>query len=196
MNKVFLFCGVESTGKSTSINIIKQRLKHLGFNVCVISEVGRDICAESGGVFEMSIFDYEQILYQHQANFINEYKKTNDTIILLDTDSIYTKYYLEKDTNLQSSNKTQCTQLGILADYIATENIKNGRITDIFYLNSDCEFVQDGTRTYQSTRLQDDKILLNMYKQIYKNITVITGHDWNFRVKNIEKQIKTHLETN
>lgn len=194
MNKVFLFCGVESTGKTTAIKIIETNLKSLGYNVKTISEVGRDICADSGGVFDMTLFDYEQILYQHQANFINEYKSITDSIILLDTDSIYTKYYLKKDNNLQANNTNECKRLESLADYIVNSNIINNRITQVFYLNSDCAFVQDGTRTYESTRFCDDKTLFNMYTKHYKTINVISGDDWQKRVENIEKIIKNELK--
>ena len=69
----FLFCGVESTGKSTAIENSYNYLTSKGYKVKIVSEVGREVCANSGGVDEMSLLDYEQILYLHQANFLKAY---------------------------------------------------------------------------------------------------------------------------
>ena len=68
--KVILFCGVESTGKSTTIEKLFNYLKGKGLTCQIVSEVGRDVCALGGGVDEMTILDYELILYKHQANFL------------------------------------------------------------------------------------------------------------------------------
>lgn len=136
----------------------------------------------------MTLLDYEKILYGHQSNIL----KTLNTadIILLDTDSLYTLHYLKKDKQRLSNDKKQYNKLARLAKFIAKNNIDNNRIASVIYLNSDCEFVQDGTRTYQSTRMQDDKNLYKQYLKVYKNINVITGSNFEARTKQIEKVLK------
>ena len=188
LKKVYLFCGVESTGKSTAIENVYEYLTKRGYKVKIVSEVGRDVCESSGGVFSMSILDYEQILHLHQANFIKNYKTNDYDIILLDTDSTYTRYYLEKDDNLIKQNNNTCQNLFNLSIEIAKANISNNRISHIIYLNSDCPFIQDGTRTYESTRKEDDKTLFNLYQNIYypnNKIKVITGNDFLDRTNQI-----------
>ena len=185
MSKVILFCGVESTGKTTAIENMYKYLKNQGQNVAVVWEYGRQVCDDSGGVFDMTLLDYEKILYGHQSNIL----KTLNTadIILLDTDSLYTLHYLKKDKQRLSNDKKQYTKLARLAKFIAKNNERNNRITSVIYLNSDCEFVQDGTRTYESTRKQDDKNLYKQYSKVYKNINVITGNNFEARTIQIKK---------
>ena len=120
--KVILFCGVESTGKSTTINKLFENLKSKGMSCQIVSEVGRDVCALSGGVDEMTILDYELILYKHQANFLQSLYSDCD-IILLDTDSIYTRYYLEKDEKLYNKNISQSKKLVKLSENIVVSNL-------------------------------------------------------------------------
>ena len=191
---VFLFCGVESAGKSTSVELANKYLKEKGLNVKVVGEVGRDISVGSGGVDSMSLFDYEHILFSHQANFLSAYG-SDCQVILLDTDSIYTRYYLEKDETLLSSNKELSHNLIQLAGDIVKLNLKNSRITKLIYLNSDCPFVQDGTRTYEKTRKQDDSILLNLYKKSYddKLISIVDGKDFALRYEKIKEIINETL---
>ena len=195
LKKVYLFCGVESTGKSTAIEKAYDYLTNKGYKVKVVSEAGRDVCESSGGVFSMSLLDYEQILHLHQANFLKHYKEEHD-IILLDTDSTYTRYYLEKDDNLMKENNDMCKELFALSIEIAKTNTLNNRISEIIYLNSDCPFIQDGTRTYESTRKEDDKTLFNLYKNIYypnKEIKVIEGSDFINRTNQILDYITSTL---
>lgn len=189
--KVYLFCGVESTGKSTAIENMYTHLTNKGYKVKIVSEVGRDICQESGGVDQMTLTDYERILHLHQTNFLKAYENSEFEIILLDTDSTYTRYYLEKDIPLLSSNKPISKKLINLSEEIAKTNNALNRITKIIYLNPDCPFIQDGTRTYEKTRYEDDKILLSLYKQIYKrNINIIKGKDYTSRTTQIIRAIE------
>lgn len=191
----FLFCGVESTGKSTAIENAYKYLTNKGYKVKVVSEVGRDVCANSGGVFEMSLLDYEQILYLHQANFLKEYANNKYDIILLDTDSTYTRYYLEKDEKLLQENPTLCQKLIDLSETISSINESTNKVTQIIYLNPDCPFVQDGTRTYEESRYEDDKILFNLYNKLYKEtpITVIKGKEYTNRTNQIYETIEKKL---
>lgn len=196
LKKVYLFCGVESTGKSSAIENVYDYLTKKGYKVKIVSEVGRDVCADSGGVFSMSLLDYERILYLHQSNFLKEYADENYDIILLDTDSTYTRYYLEKDDELIKENIDVCKKLIDLSIQIAKTNTLNNRITQIIYLNSDCPFVQDGTRTYEATRKEDDKTLFNLYKNIYysnMDINVIKGNDFLDRTEQIISLITNTL---
>lgn len=198
--KVYLFCGVESTGKSTSIEIIKKYLEDKGLRVKIVSEVGRDISVNSGGVDSMSLSDYEQILFAHQTNFLKAFVEEND-VILLDTDSTYTRYYLEKDLELLNSNPKLSKKLIKLSEDIVKINLSCNRIDKLFYLNSDCPFVQDGTRTYEQTRKQDDKTLFNLYNSAYKNkIQIIYGENYDNRLKQIttstEKETDKEIYTN
>jgi len=188
--KVYLFCGVESTGKTVAVRNIYNYLTKKGYKVKVVSEVGRDVCANSGGVDQMTLLDYEQILYLHQANFLKEYANDSNEIILLDTDSTYTQYYLEKDIELQKKDANLSQKLIELSKHIASTNIHCNRISEIIYLNTDCPFVQDGTRTYEQTRKSDDKTLFNMYNTIYGkdySINMIDGNNYNDRTNKILK---------
>lgn len=186
---VILFCGVESTGKSTTINIVYKMLKSKGYRVQIVSEAGREICDESGGVFEMTLLDYERILYLHQSNFLKTYANKDVDVILLDTDSTYTRYYLEKDNSLVYENPEWANELIALSESIAKNNLYDGKINKIIYMNPECPFVQDGTRTYESTRVEDDKTLIALYNEIYgkDNINIIVGSNWNERIKQVEK---------
>lgn len=189
--KVILFCGVESTGKTTAINNMLKFLTNKGIKAEAVYEVGRDVCEQSGGVFEMSLLDYEQILYRHQANLIKALSKPNIEVILLDTDSTYTRYYLDKDIK-RLGNNTQSQYLINLSEQIAKTNQELKRITKIIYLSSTCPFVQDGTRTYESTRKEDDKVLYALYKKIYNktNMAVIDAPDFKTREKQTIKEIE------
>lgn len=191
----FLFCGVESTGKSTAIENVYKYLTNKGYKVKIVSEVGRDVCANSGGVDEMSLLDYEQILYLHQANFLKEYANNKYDIILLDTDSTYTRYYLEKDNKLLSENPALCSKLIDLSENISLINEEAKKISQIIYLNPDCPFVQDGTRTYEASRYEDDKILFNLYNKLYKEtpITIIKGKEYQNRTNQIYEIINKKL---
>lgn len=187
-SKIILFCGVESTGKTTSIKKIKRYLTTKNKNVKVVYECGRDISEESGGVENMSLLDYEKILFTHQQNILKALKVDNK-IILLDTDSIYTAYYLEKDIQLFNSNTLLSNHLVNLSEDITKINLLNRRICKIIYLNSNCKFVQDGTRTYESTRKTDDSYLLNKYKKTYgeRLIEIVDGIDFKDRMSQIKK---------
>lgn len=196
--KVILFCGVESTGKSTTINKLFENLKSKGVSCQIVSEVGRDVCALSGGVDEMTILDYELILYKHQANFLQSLYSDCD-IILLDTDSIYTRYYLEKDEKLYNKNISQSKKLVKLSENIVVSNLKNNKISHVFYLDSMCDFVQDGTRTYEKTRIQDDKYLFGLYSKAYsKNCTFdkISGKSWEQRTEQVMEKLEQYLNLN
>ena len=193
--KVILFCGVESTGKTTTILQISDYLKNEGYKCQIVSEVGRDVCALSGGVDEMTILDYELIFHKHQSNFLQCLYSDCD-IIFLDTDSIYTRYYLEKDKNLFSKNKTQSKKLVKLSENIVKSNLQTKKISHVFYLDSMCDFVQDGTRTYEKTRNQDDKYLFGLYSKAYsKNCTFdkISGKYWEDRTKQVLQKLNKYL---
>lgn len=192
MSKVILFCGVESTGKTTAIENMYNYFKNQGQNIAVVWEYGREVCDDSGGVFDMTLLDYEKILYGHQSNLLKLLNESD--IILLDTDSLYTLHYLNKDKKRLSNDKSKFNYLAKLAKKIAENNAKNNVITQVLYLNSDCEFVQDGTRTYESTRNQDDKNLLKLYKKYYKNIVIISGKDFDERTTKILKMIDQFIK--
>lgn len=196
MLKTFLFCGVESTGKTTAIENAYKYLVNKGLKVKMISEAGRDICEESGGVFEMTLLDYERILHLHQTNFLKEFTNKQYDIILLDTDSTYTRYYLEKDVELLKENPSLCQKLITLSEDIIKINLENKRITEVIYLNSDCPFIQDGTRTYESTRKEDDKVLYNLYSKAYKNINIISGENFESRTNQILEIIEKKISEN
>ena len=194
--KVILFCGVESTGKTTMIEQVFNHLKNKGLTCQIVSEVGREVCALSGGVDEMTILDYELILHKHQTNFLQSLYSDCD-IILLDTDSIYTRYYLEKDQNLYNQDVKYSKKLVKLSENIVKSNLKNKRISHVFYLDSLCDFVQDGTRTYEKTRSQDDKYLYKLYSKMYsQNCTFnkISGRGWNQRTQQVIVKIEQYLK--
>ena len=143
----------------------------------------------------MTILDYELIFHKHQSNFLQCLYSDCD-IIFLDTDSIYTRYYLEKDKNLFSKNKTQSKKLVKLSENIVKSNLQTKKISHVFYLDSMCDFVQDGTRTYEKTRNQDDKYLFGLYSKAYsKNCTFdkISGKYWEDRTKQVLQKLNKYL---
>ena len=67
----------------------------------------------------------------------------------------------------------------------------------MFYLDSLCDFVQDGTRTYEKTRSQDDKYLFGLYSSLYsQNCTFdkISGKIWQQRTQQIVQKLEQYLK--
>ena len=81
-----------------------------------------------------------------------------------------------------------------MSEKIAKNNFYDGKITKIIYMNPECPFVQDGTRTYESTRFQDHQTLINLYNKIYgkENIVVVGGEGWKYRIECVEKEFKNY----
>ena len=80
-----------------------------------------------------------------------------------------------------------CNKLIKLSESISSINKSTQKINQIIYLNPDCPFVQDGTRTYEDSRYEDDKVLFNLYQSLYKetNISIIKGKEYEDRTNQI-----------
>jgi len=166
--KVVVIAGVESTGKTTMVNFLH---KHFSKSVKV-EEIGRDICERAGGVDSMSLADYSEILVVHNGN-VGKAKKQGIQFIFVDTDALYTKHYLKKDTRLKTLDGAD--KLIADADKIAN----NLRPDLVLYMSIDVDFVQDGTRTYESSREDDNESLLADCKSTYGGkVFVVSGTDY------------------
>ena len=169
---VFRVCivGSESTGKST----LTEKLA-LYFTTNFVPEVARDIVAHTDTVvFE----DLNRIAEAHAKKIEIEIKKANK-ILIIDTDLIITKSY-----SLFLFGKELTT-----SDWIEKLNQNNLYL----FLETDCPFIQDGTRLDEETR----NTLSLHHKQVFKNngvtLNFISG-SWEDRfqkaVKIIEDKIR------
>jgi HTH-type transcriptional repressor of NAD biosynthesis genes len=149
--------GTESTGKTT----LTERLS-THFNCTSVSEAGRDIIPDS------KLFAFEELYFvaSEHAQRIDKACNGQSPLIIIDTDLNITKSYasfmfnreLQVDAAIFNSNKA-----------------------DLYlYLNSDAEYIQDGTRLSLSER---DKLDISHRTMLKKNniaFAEITGN-WEQR---------------
>lgn len=144
--------GTESCGKST---LVRNLAKY--FNTNYVSEAGRDICDEAGGIDNMQAYHYLKILLEHKKMEDNSLETANK-VLLIDTDSLVTLYYymlgFKEDMN----------------DAIAeiAKNISKLNEYDLYiFLEPDVKWVQDGTRTYGETQIREKNNIL--LKKIFED---------------------------
>lgn len=144
--------GTESCGKST---LVRNLAKY--FNTNYVSEAGRDICDEAGGIDNMQTYHYLKILLEHKKMEENSLETANK-VLLIDTDSLVTLYYymlgFKEDMN----------------DAIAeiAKNISKLNEYDLYiFLEPDVKWVQDGTRTYGETQIREKNNIL--LKKIFED---------------------------
>lgn len=166
--KVVIIAGVESTGKTTMTGFLH---KHYAKSAKV-NEIGRDICERAGGVDSMSLSDYSEILAAHSGN-IRRAKRQGVPLVLVDTDAVYTKHYLHMDERLKTAEGADT----IIA--AANETVNKLQLDLVLFLTADVAFVQDGTRTYEDSRREDNERLLTDYKAAYgERVALVSGADY------------------
>lgn len=149
--------GTESCGKSTLVrNLAKV------YNTSYVEEAGREVCDEAGGIDNMQLKHYVEILFKHK-NDENEKLKQANKVLFIDTDALITLYYyklgFENTSEYKESFKFLAESLSDLNDYDA-----------YIFLEPDVEWVQDGSRTYgdQKIREENNRLLKEIFDK--KNI--------------------------
>lgn len=166
--KKILITGIESVGKSTMCeNLAKY------FHTNYVDETARPYCEEFNNFLHQ-----EQFIEFAIKHFVRQQEALKDSnkYLFVDGDAQVTLYYLMKYFPNNSWQKAT----------IIKELINYQNYDQIFYLNSDVPWIQDGYRFLESTRKEDDKFLLSVYTIDYKNILhEIKGSDYNKRFNDI-----------
>lgn len=164
-NKKVIVIGTESCGKSTLVRNLAK-----AFNTTYVEEVGRDVCANVGGFYNMKPIDYEEILYKHKVKEIEKLREANK-VLFVDTDALITYYYYKLafgETNEFNEN------FQILSNAMTKLNHYDLWI----YLEPDVAWIQDGTRTYgeEEIRQKNNTLLKSMLKELEVKYEIITGN--------------------
>jgi len=150
--------GTESTGKSV---LTESLARH--FDTTYVPEVARDIVEKTE---EVTSNDLRQIAEQH-ARMILEKVNVANRLLFIDTDLNITKSY----------SKFLFDQSLVVPGWIEEAN----RSDLYFYLESDCPYVQDGTRLSEQRRES-----LNRFHKLHLSESNIPFHtingDWNNRL--------------
>ncbi len=144
--------GTESCGKST---LVRNLAKY--FNTNYVSEAGRDICEEAGGIDNMQTYHYLKILLEHKRMEETSLETANK-VLLIDTDSLVTLYYymLGFENNMNDAIREIAKNISKLNEY------------DLYiFLEPDVKWVQDGTRTYGETEIREKNNIL--LKKIFED---------------------------
>ena len=168
--------GTESCGKST---LVRNLAKY--FNTNYVSEAGRDVCDEAGGIDNMQTYHYLKILLEHKKTEETSLQTANK-VLLIDTDSLITLYYymLGFKDNINDA-------IGEIA-----KNISKLNKYDLYiFLEPDVKWVQDGTRTYGDTQIREknNKLLKEIFKDNNINYITISG-DYEQRYEKAKQLIK------
>ena len=156
--KKICILGTESTGKSV---LTENLARH--FNTTYVPEVARDIVDKTE---EVTPNHLRQIAEQH-AKAILEKVNVAKGLLFVDTDLNITKSY----------SKFLFDQSLIVPNWIEEAN----RSDLYFYLESDCPYIQDGTRLSEQRRES-----LNQFHKLHLSEANISFHiingDWNHRL--------------
>lgn len=155
--------GTESCGKST---LVRNLAKY--FNTNYVSEAGRDICDEAGGIDNMQTYHYLKILLEHKKMEETSLATANK-VLLIDTDSLVTLYYymLGFKDNMNDAIVQIAKNISKLNEY------------DLYiFLEPDVKWVQDGTRTYGETQIREknNTLLKRIFEDNNINYASITGN--------------------
>lgn len=173
--KKIAIMGPESTGKSTLTKILAER-----FNTEYVEEYGRTVYEENGN--SVSVSDFIKISTGRQKIEDEKTKKAN-RILLCDTEDI-TTYYLLKE--YYPNNWTEVKHWF----YHRMNEYKN---YDLYLLlKPDCDWVQDGTRTFENNRWEQYEIIKSFLIQKNCNFVEIGGN-WNNRFNESLKIINEHF---
>ena len=134
-NKKVVIIGTESCGKSTLVrNLAKV------YNTTYVTEQGRDVCWEAGGIDNMQPKHYFEILFRHKMEESKQEKLANK-VLFIDTDALVTLYYYQLAFNEKNQNNQTFNELSN-----AISKLNN---YDLYiFLEPDVPWIQDGTRTY------------------------------------------------
>lgn len=169
--------GTESCGKSTlTSNLAKY------FNTSFVSEAGREVCDEAGGIDNMQPYHYFKILLEHKKMEEENLKQAN-RVLFIDTDSLITLYYytLGFSDNLDEAIVSTAKSISKLNKY------------DLYiFLEPDVKWVQDGTRTYGDTEIreQNNKLLKKIFNDNNINYISISG-DYEERYEKAKQLVKS-----
>jgi HTH-type transcriptional repressor of NAD biosynthesis genes len=167
--------GTESTGKSTLVEMLKDKFNGIG-----IQEVGREWCIKYDN--ELTIDMFHEIAIKNQY-LQNEALETANKYLIVDTDAVVTQYYLHK--------YKQCTS-NLLSKLIQWQDF------DIYlYCKPNVPWVQDqwGHRFLQDNRNSLDAELLAMYRDslgrqiMYDKFRYIDADNWKGRLEQAVKLI-------
>lgn len=169
-------CGIESTGKSTMI----KKLASL-YKTNYVTEYGRDFYESLGGCFDiMEYKDLIKIACGHNYLIEEGVKKANK-ILFVDTDNIYTQFFITEEFGKEDQAVDALIRSGI------------DEIDLYLYLEPTLDHELDGMRqpkTHQD-KIRENEVLKNMYKSYGKDLKVVK--DIN-DISNITKLIKNIIK--
>ncbi len=173
--KKVVVVGTESCGKSTLVrNLAKV------FNTEYVGEFGRDVCFEVGGAECLRVEDFVRIGYGHKMIEFEKLKLAN-RVLFVDTEVLITKYYLnlymEQDSKLFD-------EMFKFEDY------------DLWvYLESDVEWVDDGTRLHGSldVRARNDQKLKKLLDSKGVKYVCVSG-SYQERFEKVKRMVCRELE--
>lgn len=163
--KKVIIVGTESCGKSTLVRNLARV-----YNTTYVEEVGRDICEEAGGIYNMQGKHFEEIIYQHKTVEKERLKNANK-LLFIDTDALITLYYYKL---LFDKTNEYDKRIENLAKLVSKLNYYDLWI----YLEPDVTWVQDDTRTFgeDDIRLKNNILLKKMFDDMGVKYEVVNGN--------------------
>jgi len=172
-----VFCGAESTGKTTLSSKIASEL-----NLAWVLEYGREYCESFDILTKIwSIKDFENIA--NKQNEIENKAAQNNQVIICDTDSLTTNVWTERYINIKEK-----TNFDFKPDY--SDNT--------FYIFSHVEgieLIDDGTRTDSNNEIRSwmHKELLQTMTSSGRPVFILTG-TYEQRYKQAKEHINNILK--
>lgn len=144
--KKVVVLGTESCGKTT---LIKNLAKI--YNTCYVKEIGHDVCEDLGGINNLKLKDFNDILILQKALELEKSKQANG-ILFVDTEAIITLYYLK--LLYGEEDITKISDLGHAISNISGYDL-------YIYLEPDVKWIEDITRIYgdEATRERNNELL-------------------------------------
>lgn len=168
--KKIAIIGTESTGKTTLTEMLGKT-----FNTNFVHETAREIIEQT----EECTYDDLGKIAVLQAETIIKKMDGSNKLLFVDTELNITKSYSRFLFNKK---------------LIVDEWIENLNKFDLYlYLESDCPFVQDGTRLNEEERIKLDKSHKEQFKQAGISFISITGN-WDERFNTACTIIKNHFK--
>ncbi len=162
--KKVIVVGTESCGKSTLVRNLAKL-----YNTEYVEEAGRDICEESGGIYNMQNKHFEEILFK-QKYLEKEKLKNANKLLFVDTDALITLYYYK----LLFGGTNEYNQY---FEELAKAISKINHYDLWIYLEPDVKWVQDGTRTFgeNEIRQNNNEILKKLLRDTGIKYETING---------------------
>ena len=163
-NKKVVIVGTESCGKSTLVQNLAK-----AYNTSYVTEQGRDVCFEAGGIDNMQPKHYFEILFRHKKEESDKQKLANK-VLFIDTDALITLYYyqlaFQENSNYDLAFNQLVQAITKLNDY------------DLYiFLEPDVPWIQDGTRTYGEdiVRIENNNKLKGLFDKAGINYEIVNG---------------------